>query len=318
MAKILVTGGAGFIGSHIAQRLILEGHEIIVIDNFDSYYPTAIKKRNLEEMKKVGKFTFMKESLEDYNSIKKIVDEERVEIVFHEAARPGVRISVDDPLRTHEQNVTPTLNLLWISVESEIELFVNASSSSVYGEPSYLPLDETHPTRPISPYGISKLAAEHYTHCFFKIYGLPTVSLRYFTVYGPRMRPDLAIFSFTKMLFDDKQPVVFGDGEQKRDFTYVDDVVEANLKVLERKPKGAVMNIGFGENISINDLLKLLIKITGKNVQPTYKEKVKGDVSSTWANIDKAKRVLNWQPKTNIETGLKNFLRWYKEYEHSP
>lgn len=312
MAKILVTGGAGFIGSHIAERLILEGHEIIVIDNFDSYYPTTIKKRNLEEMNKIGKFSFIRGSLENYEFIKKIVDEERIEIIFHEAARPGVRISVVDPLRTHKQNVTPTLNLLSVSVEYNIELFVNASSSSVYGEPSYLPFDETHPTIPASPYGISKLAAEHYATCFFKIYGLPTVSLRYFTVYGPRMRPDLAIFSFTKMIFDNKQPVVFGNGEQKRDFTYIDDVVEANIKVLERKPKGEVINIGFGKNISINELLHLIANITGKNIRPEYKEKVKGDVSSTWANIDKAKRILDWRPKTDIETGLINFLRWYK------
>jgi len=316
MAKILVTGALGFIGSNLTQALIRQEHEVIAIDNFDPYYPAFIKKHNLEEIKKVGKFTFIKGDLRDYSFMKKLIQDERIEIIFHESALPGVRKSIENPIETNRTNVDATLNLLSISSQGELELFVNASSSSVYGDPIYLPLDEAHPTNPISPYGVSKLAAEHYASIFFRIYGLPTVSLRYFTVYGPRMRPDLAIFSFTKSLLDNKRPIVYGNGEQTRDFTYVDDIVEANIKTLERKPKGEVINIGSGKRVSINQILQFLIAVTGKNIKPIYKEKVKGDVSHTWADTNKAKNLLGWQPHTDIKTGLKQFVDWYIKNRH--
>ena len=279
MAKILVTGGAGFIGSHLSQMLLAQEHEIVIVDNLDSYYPPSIKQRNLDEIQKTGNYTFIKEDAGHYKAMKKLIRDEHVEVIFHEASRPGVRTSIAEPMTTHKKNVDVTLNLLLISAESEVEFFVNASSSSVYGEPSFLPLDETHDTNPRSPYGVSKLAAEQYTKVFYDIYGLPTVSLRYFTVYGPRMRPDLAIFLFTHHLLNSTQPTIFGDGEQTRDFTYVDDIVKANLGVLEKRPRGEIINIGSGSQVSINQLFQILLDITGTTLMPVYTEKAKGDVS---------------------------------------
>lgn len=231
-------------------------------------------------------------------------------------ARPGVRYSIDNPLTSHTHNVISTLNLLKASLENDIEYFVNASSSSVYGEPLSLPYDESHPTKPISPYGVSKLTAEHYTRCFYEIYGLPTVSLRYFTVYGPRMRPDLAIFSFLRKIISGNPPIIYGTGEQKRDFTYVEDIVQANLQALAIRPKGEIFNIGSGKTISINDIFQILIDITGSTLEPRYEERVIGDVSDTWANIEKAKKILGWKPKTEIADGLKAFADWYMQSKH--
>jgi len=265
MANILVTGGAGFIGSHLVQALLSRNHEVTVVDILDDYYPRAIKQRNLDIICALGDVTFVPADAGDYTALRRLVEEQNIEIVFHESARPGIRQSLIDPLISHQQNVAVTLHLLQVAVDCDIDLFVNASSSSVYGEPTALPLEESQPTHPISPYGISKQTAELYTRCFYDVYGLPTVSLRYFTVYGPRMRPDLAIFVFTRNLLEGHQPVVYGDGMQKRDFTYIDDVVAANLAVLDRPPVGEVLNIGYGDHISINALLAMLNGISGQS-----------------------------------------------------
>ena len=268
MVKILITGGAGFIGSHLAKKMIEDEHDVVAIDNFDSYYPAEIKKSNLENIPNSRNFKFINADLTNYRSIHTIVRDEHVEIIVHEAARPGVRSSIQDPQLVNKQNVDATLGLLKIAYENNIDYFINASSSSVYGEPLYLPLDENHSTNPISPYGVSKLAAEYYTKCFYQTFGLPTLSLRHFTVYGPRMRPDLAIFSFTKSITEHKSPFVFGDGEQKRDFIYIDDVIEAIIKAIEHRPKGEIINIGTGNQISVNTLLHLLMDIIGVHIQP--------------------------------------------------
>lgn len=312
MAVVLVTGGAGFIGSHLAQRLITDGYSVVIIDNFDSYYSPAIKQHNLDEIHATGPVTFIRGDLRDYTFVNSVVKDENIDIITHQAARPGVRYSVDHPLETHEQNVSATLNLLKSAVANDVEYFVNASSSSVYGEPRYVPMDENHPTVPISPYGASKLAAEHYTACFSRVYALPTVSLRYFTVYGPRMRPDLAIPLFTKSLYARKNPVVFGDGEQQRDFTYIDDVVEANMCAIKHRPNDDVFNIGYGKTITVNALLTMLSEFIGVTVMSHHEDPALGDVSYTWACIDHAKKTLGWKPTINIREGLKNFLDWYK------
>lgn len=312
MANILVTGGAGFIGSHLVQALLSRNHEVTVVDILDDYYPSAIKQRNLDIICALGDVTFVPADAGDYTALRRLVEEQNIEIVFHESARPGIRQSLIDPLISHQQNIAVTLHLLQVAVDCDIDLFVNASSSSVYGEPTALPLEESQPTHPISPYGISKQTAELYTRCFYDVYGLPTVSLRYFTVYGPRMRPDLAIFVFTRNLLEGHQPVVYGDGMQKRDFTYIDDVVAANLAVLDRPPVGEALNIGYGDHISINALLAMLNEITDTNSMPYYQDKIKGDVSHTWASVDKAKHLLDWQPTVDLADGLKRFVEWYR------
>lgn len=313
MASILITGGAGFIGSHLAHALLTQDHDLVLVDNLDAYYPPPIKRRNLDLLRDAGTFTFVEEDAGDYQAMCELMRRHHIEVIFHQSARPGIRQSLADPQTTHRQNVATTLHLLQAATDQDVDLFVNASSSSVYGETTSLPLKENQPPRPISPYGVSKMSAEAYARCYHALYSLPTVSLRYFTVYGPRMRPDLAIFIFTRSLLEGRRPVVFGDGEQKRDFTYIDDVVAANLAVLEHPPAGEVINIGYGSHVSINHLLAMLGDLTKTDVTPLYREKVRGDVSDTWACVDKARRLLGWQPTTDLATGLRHFVDWYRE-----
>jgi UDP-glucose 4-epimerase len=302
MASILVTGGAGFIGSHLVQALLAQGHDITVVDILDNYYPSAIKQHNLDLICAMDDVMFVAADVGNYPIMRQLVDAQEIGVIFHESARPGVR----------QHNVVATLHLLQVAVDCDIDLFVNASSSSVYGNSIVLPLVETQPVHPISPYGISKQVAESYTRCFYEIYALPTVSLRYFTVYGPRMRPDLAIFTFTRDLLAGRQPVVFGDGNQKRDFTYIDDVIAANLAVLDRPPVGETLNIGFGDHVSINTLLSMLNKLTSTDIIPRYQEKIQGDVYHTWASVSKAQSLLGWHPTIGLAEGLERFVDWYR------
>lgn len=308
MSKIVITGGAGFIGSHIADSLAKDGHEIIIVDNLDPYYSIDLKKRNVGMVLKNENVTFINSDITNLDSLKEIIDN-TIDYVYHEAAQPGVRMSIKDPFKPNNINIVGTLNVLMTSLDSDIKRIINASSSSVYGTVKYLPFDENHPTMPISPYGASKLAAEHYCRIFYEIYGLPTVSLRYFTVYGPRMRPDLAIYKFTKNILNDIPITIFGDGNQTRDFTYIDDIIGVNIKLLNtNKADGKVMNLGSGNRISVNELVKLLEEIIGKKVKIIYDEEYKGDVIHTLANIELAKKLICYMPDTPIREGLHKFI----------
>jgi UDP-glucose 4-epimerase len=237
-----------------------------------------------------------------------IMREYSVDYVIHNTAQPGVRSSVEDPRRVNDVNATGTLKILLGCMDANVDKFIYASSSSVYGRVVYLPLDEEHPTTPISPYGVSKLAAEHYCRVFHEIYGLKTVSLRLFTVYGPRMRPDLAISVFTRRALKNEPIEVFGDGSYTRDFTYVSDVVEAYILAMNRG--AGIYNIGYGRRLSINELVKKIIKITGSKSRIIYTTPKKGDVEHTWANNEKAKKELGWKPEITIDEGLKMFVDW--------
>jgi UDP-glucose 4-epimerase len=206
------------------------------------------------------------------------------------------------------------MNLLVAARDAGVERLINASSSSVYGTVAYLPFDEHHPTKPVSPYGVSKLAAEHYCRVFTEVYGIPTISLRYFTVYGPRMRPDLAVPRFSKRLMRGMPPVIFGDGEQTRDYTYVDDIVEANVRLLDPRVElnGQAMNVGSSHRISINDLLEVLEDLIGSEVDAIYEDRAVGDARDTWASIEEARRLINYEPSTTLEQGLASFLIWFR------
>lgn len=312
MSKIVITGGAGFIGSHIAENLAKDGHEIIVVDNLDPYYSVDIKKKNLDIVLNSGDVTFINTDVTDLSKMKQIIDN-TVDYVYHEAAQAGVRISVEDPFRPNDVNVLGTLNVLKASLDANVNKVINASSSSVYGKVKYLPFDEKHPTEPVSPYGVSKLAAEHYCRVFYEIYGLPTTSLRYFTVYGPRMRPDLAISIFTKKMLSNEPITVFGDGGQTRDFTYIDDVVEANKRLLfNKKTNGNVLNIGGGNRISVNDLIENLRSITGSTSEVINAGKQKGDAENTLAGIDLGNKLIGYKPLFTINKGLNKFVDWFK------
>ncbi len=309
--KILITGGAGFIGSHLAEMLAKK-NEVIVLDNLDSYYDVRIKKENMKLVESEGA-KFITGDVTDYDFIERIIKENNIKIIFHESARPGVRYSIKDPFLPNKVNVIGTLNILKASLDSDVKKVINASSSSVYGKVEYLPFDENHPTRPLSPYAVSKLAAEHYCRVFHEVYGLKTISLRYFTVYGPRMRPDLAIPIFTKSILNNELPIIFGNGEQTRDFTYIDDIIDANLKVLKmNRADGEVLNIGSGRRVTINYMIDTLKNLLNSDIKSKYVDSVKGDARDTLANIDKAKKLIGYEPKTSLEDGLRKFIEWYQ------
>lgn len=311
MSKIVVTGGAGFIGSHIAENLSKDGNEIVIIDNLDDYYSPELKRQNIEIVLKSGDATFVNADITDLNKMKEIIDS-TVDYVYHEAAQAGVRISVEDPFKPNNVNVVGTLNILKASLDAEVKKVINASSSSVYGKVKYLPFDEEHPTQPVSPYGVSKLAAEHYCRVFYEVYGLPTTSLRYFTVYGPRMRPDLAISIFIKNMLANEPITIFGNGEQTRDFTYIDDVVEINKKLLDNNASnGKVLNIGSGNRISVNELINILKNITNSDSNVVYSNKQLGDAEHTLANVSLAKKLVNLESTIQISSGLQKLVRSY-------
>ena len=314
MSKIVITGGAGFIGSHIAESCVEDGHEVVIIDNLDDYYSPILKKKNVDCVLRSGGATLIQGNVTDIDSIRAIIDKD-VEYVFHEAAQAGVRISVENPFKPNNVNVLGTLNVLQTSLEADVERVINASSSSVYGKVEYLPFDEKHPTHPVSPYGVSKLAAEHYCRVFYEIYGLPTVSLRYFTVYGPRMRPDLAISIFTGKMLKNEPITIFGDGEQTRDFTYIEDIVAMNMRLLDtNRADGAVMNIGSGNRISVNDLVEYLKEIIGSSSVVNYTDVQKGDAAHTLADVGVAKELIGYEPSVKIGEGLERFVEWYKVF----
>jgi UDP-glucose 4-epimerase len=312
MVKILITGGAGFIGSHLAIRLAQADHEVVVIDNLDPYYSVELKKKNLKLVTSNNNTSFINCDILSYPDLNSII-EDGIEYIFHEAAQPGVRASIEDPMKPLNVNIHGTLNILQSAIDNDVKKVINASSSSVYGKVEHLPFQETHPTHPLSPYGVSKLAAEHYCRVFTQIYGIPTVSIRYFTVYGPRMRPDLAIPIFTQNLLENQPPEIFGDGDQTRDFTFVDDIITANEKLLDSSAlDGEVVNIGSGNRITINKLLAIMKALLNSDAEPVYSDRVKGDALHTLADIARARDLIGYEPTTTIENGIEKFIEWYR------
>lgn len=337
--RALVTGCAGFIGSHLTDRLIKDGYEVIGIDCFKDYYPRGIKEKNIKNALGSDKFTLIEEDILDISKIADSSDIGGVDYVFHQAAQAGVRTSWGNNFSVYtKDNIEATQKLLEFYKDKDIKRFVYASSSSVYGDTTNLPMKETAGVQPVSPYGVTKLAAEYLCNLYWTNYKVPTVTLRYFTVYGPRQRPDMGINKFVKAIISGGDIVVYGDGSQTRDFTYVDDIVEANIlaaRADQKKVAGEVINIGGGERISVTDLINVLIdiylntelgnveeksmKASGQSpgidmhVHPhvSYSDNQKGDVRDTWADTSKAKDILSWCPKTGIEEGLKKYFDWY-------
>lgn len=303
---VVVTGGAGFIGSNLIENLLDGGHEIICMDNFDDYYDPVVKRKNIDSFLGNDNFQLIEGDIRDKKLLTDTIA--GADYIFHQAAQAGVRISVEDPSKPHEVNATGTLNLLEAAMNSDVKKIINASSSSVYGKVEYLPFDEEHPKQPVSPYGVSKLLAEHYCRVFEELYGLKSVSLRYFTVYGRRMRPDLAISIFTRAALKNEPINIFGDGSKTRDFTYIDDIVNANMLCMK---KGAgSYNIGGGNAISINELACEIKRINESSSEIIYSNDVKGDAEHTLASFEKAKREIGWEPKTTIKEGLKRYAKW--------
>jgi len=306
---ILVTGCCGFIGSHLAERLLKGGEDVLGIDNFDPYYPRELKLKNLEILKEHERFQFVEESI--LGDLKHLF--QNVSLVYHQAAIAGVRNSLRDPSRYLRNNVLGTANILNLSRNSGVKKVIFASSSSVYGEvaESELPLEESHKLEPISPYGYSKKLCEEICHMYSRVWGLRVVSLRYFTVYGPRQRPDEAFSKFIKRILKSEPLEIYGSGEQTRDFTYISDAIDATL--LAAKRGQGVYNIASGSRISLNEALSLISRTSGLDPRIVRKEKQQGDVSHTWASISKAKKELGYRPKIPLEQGLERHLQWLKK-----
>ena len=303
--KTLVTGCAGFIGSHLVDRLLELGYEVIGIDCITDYYPRGIKEANISNALKNKNFKLIEEDILNMNEFPE------VDYVFHLAAQAGVRASWGKSFEIYTRNnIEATQRLLEFYKDGEIKKFVYASSSSVYGD-AELPMREDCLLKPVSPYGVTKLAGENLCYLYYKNYGVPVISLRYFTVYGPRQRPDMAIHKFVKAILNNEKITIYGNGTQTRDFTYVDDAVEANILVAESDIVGEVFNIGGGSRISVSELIKLIEDTVGKKANIKYVEKQKGDVRDTLADVSKAEAKLNWNPKVNINKGLKRFVEWF-------
>lgn len=312
--KILVTGGAGFIGSHLSKALFDRGDEIVIVDNFNDYYEPQLKEDRLKNVLKKCKFKLYRGDIRDTELLEKIFKKEKINKVVHLAAMAGVRNSLKNPLLYEEVNVRGTMNLLELSVKYKIENFVYASSSSVYGNNKKLPFSESDSVdMPISPYAASKKSCELMAHVYSHIYGLPTSGLRFFTVYGPWGRPDMALFGFTKSIVEEKEIEVYNYGKMTRNFTYIDDIVSGIITVLDKNLRYSVMNIGGDKEEKLTRFIEVIEENIGKKAKKKMMPLQPGDVKSTVADI-KRLRKLGWKPKTRIEEGIKNFVSWYKEY----
>ncbi len=302
--RCIVTGAAGFVGSHLAERLLAEGHEVCGIDAFVDYYPRHIKESNLERLRSSNHFTFVEGDLLNVDLASLL---EGADWVFHQAAQAGVRASWGREFSRYvDCNVLATQRLLEASLHvKSLQRFVYASSSSVYGETATLPISEAVTPRPISPYGVTKLAAEHLCTLYHHNFGLPTVSLRYFTVYGPRQRPDMAFHRFCKAIIEGEPVRVYDDGHQTRDFTYISDIIEANMRAAQAHTAvGQVMNIAGGSRVTLHDVMRILREIHGSPFDVVFGEKQHGDVRHTFADTSLAEQMITYRPRVALRQGL--------------
>ncbi len=312
--KILVTGVAGFIGSHTAKKLLQKGDEVVGLDNFNDYYNPKIKEKNAQELSEFKNFKLIRGDILDYGLLEKLFEQEKFDKVCHLAARAGVRPSIEDPFLYEEVNVRGTLNLLELSRQHNIKNFVFASSSSVYGESKTIPFSEEQKLdNPISPYAATKKSNENFAYTYSNLYNLPCVGLRYFTVYGPSGRPDMAPFLFTKWIYEGKPLKRFGDGSTARDYTFVDDIANGTISALDFKTNFEIFNLGNGSPVKLNDFIAIIEKKLGKKAIIQEAPMQAGDVPITYADTSKAKKLLNFEAKVSIEQGIDIFADWFKK-----
>ncbi|MFZ2226569.1 MAG: GDP-mannose 4,6-dehydratase [Candidatus Moraniibacteriota bacterium] len=312
--KILITGGAGFIGSNLANKLLERGDQVVIIDNFNDYYDPKVKRDRIKTILKGKKFKLYKGDIRDVKLLERIFKTEKLDKVVHLAAMAGVRYAIENPLIYADVNVLGTTNLLQLAAKYKLKNFVYASSSSVYGNNKKLPFSETDSVdTPISPYAATKKATELMAHVFSHVHGLPTTGLRFFTVYGPWGRPDMALFKFTKNILAGLPIDVYNHGKMSRNFTYVDDIVSGTITVLDANLPCGVMNIGGDKEETLMRYIEVLEKCLGKAAKKNMMPMQQGDVPSTVADIKKLRK-LGWKPTTRIEKGIANFVAWYKEY----
>ena len=314
---VLVTGGAGFIGGHLAEAFLADGHVVTVLDAMDPFYDLGIKEHTIGVHQETATdrgvdYRFVEGDVRNADLVADLVAD--ADHVYHQAAKAGVRPSVEAPREYDAVNVDGTLNLLDAAREADVERVVLASSSSVYGgRQVYLPFSETDPTMPVSPYGASKLAAERYAAAYHEVYGVPTVSLRYFTVYGPRMRPNMAISNFVSRCLNGEPPVVYGDGTQTRDFTYVDDVLGVNRTLLHSDAAdGEAVNVGSTDTIEIRTLAAEIRDQLAPELDLEFADRYDADADHTHADTAKAARLLEYDPGHTIREGVAAFIEWYR------
>jgi nucleoside-diphosphate-sugar epimerase len=309
MEKFLITGGAGFIGSNICRKLVSEGCFVRIVDNL-----LTGKKKNLDDI--LGNVEFIEADMGDGEVAHEIMED--IDVVLHQGALPSVPRSIEEPALTHKHCVDATFALLLAARDAGIKRFVYAASSSAYGDSPTLPKVETMVASPLSPYAAAKLAGEYYCKVFYTVFGLETVSLRYFNIFGPYQDPTsqyaAAIPAFVTAILKDEPPTVYGDGEQSRDFTYVDNVVEANLLAARAKQtKGEVVNIACGKRITINTVIELVNELLGKDVKPAYEDLRPGDVKHSLADLSLAEKVIGYRPVVDFRAGLEKSIKWYRD-----
>lgn len=310
--NFLVSGCAGFIGSHLCEYILNKGYKIIGIDSFSDFYPRNYKEKNIEGLLRNPSFEFIGKDMLELE-LEEIL--EKVDGIFHLAAQPGVRTSWGKNFDYYiKDNIVLTQRILEALKNFKGKRLVFASSSSVYGDSVHLPFKEDGPVSPISPYGVTKLACENLCLLYHKNFSIDTVILRYFTVYGPRQRPDMAFHRFFLAILREKEVEIFGDGSQRRDFTYIDDIVHATFSAFEKGVSGEIYNLGGGESISLLDLLEIMEEVTKRKFQILFKEKEKGDAPHTWADYSKAKKDLNFTPQVRLKEGLSNQWEWIKQF----
>jgi len=317
--RILLTGGAGFIGSHVAEAVLRAGASLAIVDNLDEFYSPVWKKANLESIRKIAPFDFFEQDICSPDRMRETFVGFRPDTIIHLAARAGVRPSIDRPRLYEQVNIAGTVNLLELCKEFQVSRFIFGSSSSVYGESDRVPFSETqYDLRPISPYAATKLAGESFCHTYAHLYNLPVVALRFFTVYGPRQRPDLAIHKFVARMEAGKPIPIFGDGETGRDYTFVDDIVAGILGALDYDFSSTmgvpfeICNLGNSHPVKLSDLVSMLEDAIGKEATIQREAPQQGDVPLTWADISKSGKLLGYHPRTTLEVGLKKFVAWYR------
>lgn len=316
---ILVTGGAGFIGGHLCRRFIQEGHRVTAIDNFDPFYPKAIKKEGISDLSR-RHFTLIETDICNTDSLLQALHAADVDAIVHLAARAGVRPSIEAPMAYERTNIAGTQSMLTVAEQLGIDTFIYGSSSSVYGNTDDVPFQEEQDVgKPISPYAATKRAGELLCHTYHHLYDLTVYSLRFFTVYGPRQRPDLAIHKFARQLLNGQPITMYGDGSSRRDYTYVEDIVDGIVRSLDRarqveSKEYEIMNLGGSQTTSLKDLIHGIA--TSLDIEPTIKQlpMQPGDVKQTYADISKAQRLIAYNPDTPIEDGLQKFAKWVLSY----
>ncbi len=312
---ILITGGAGFIGAHTAKKLAEMGHKIIIVDNFNDFYDPTLKETRLQTLLKDLPHTIYRLNIKNYDALRIVFQHHPIDYIVHQAAQAGVRYSMQNPFLFSDSNLIGSMNLLELAKEFDIKGITIASSSSVYGNATHYPVLEDDATdQPISLYGATKKSLEAIAHTYHHLYNIPITCLRYFTVYGPWGRPDMAPFKFTKQVMNGETIDVYGHGKMERDFTYVDDIVDGTVKAFEKNLQWEILNLGQGNPNSLMEFIELIEKHCEKTAQKNFLPMQPGDVTRTYADNSRARQLLSWEPKVKLNEGIEQFVKWYRDY----